>query len=163
MPQEEQAWLIQDMSKELKAWGHPRGPESHLILKSDNEGAVTTLRDHLARYHGGRISTGSPARGESSSNGTVEQAGQICREFARVFKDQLEEKAKIHLEPSDTIAQWLIRWAAMNVSRYHEGGDDHKTPYQRRRGRPCRLAVVPFGEKGPLQTPEGPNITTWKV
>ena len=48
-----------------------------------------------------------------------------------MFKDQLEEKANIHREPRDTIAQWLIRWAAMNVSRYHEGGDDHKTPFQR--------------------------------
>ena len=40
---------------------------------------------------------------------------------------------------------WLIRWAAMSVSRFLVGKDG-KTPYQRQRGRPCELGVVPFGE-----------------
>ena len=70
---------------------------------------------------GGRITTEGPAKGESSSNGTAEQAGQICREYARVFRGQLETKAKITLEAKDIIAQWMVRWAAMTVSRYHEG------------------------------------------
>ena len=40
---------------------------------------------------------------------------------------------------------WLIRWAAMCVSRY-QVGKDGKTPYQRQRGRNCDVGVVPFGE-----------------
>ena len=46
-------WVIKDMSMELKSWGHLGGTESQLILKSDSEGAMTILRDALAKYHGG--------------------------------------------------------------------------------------------------------------
>ena len=40
----------------------------------------------------------------------------------------------------------MIRWAAMLYSRY-AAGRDGRTPYERRRGRPCRLPIVCFGEK----------------
>ena len=32
----------------------------------------------------------SPAKGESQSNGAVEEAGKTVREFARLFKDVVE-------------------------------------------------------------------------
>ena len=32
----EMDWLVIDMSKELKAWGHGGGPDGHIIVKSDN-------------------------------------------------------------------------------------------------------------------------------
>ena len=68
------------------------------------------------------------------------------REFTRVLKEQLEDKAIIELKSDDIIVQWMIRWAAMLVSRYSTGKDG-LTPYERRRGRRCRIPMVPFGEK----------------
>ena len=76
-------WLIKDVSEEMKSWGHTGGPEEHLILKSDGEGAIKAVRDALAKYHGGRIVPECPPKGESQANGVVEQAGQMVREFAR--------------------------------------------------------------------------------
>ena len=87
-----------------------------------------------------------PPKGESSSNGAVEQSGQLVRELARVFRDQVEHNAQMTLSPQDNVVQWMIRWAAINISRYH-AGKDGKSAYERRRGRPCRIPVVPFAEK----------------
>ncbi len=42
--------------------------------------------------------------------------------------------------------QCLVGWAAMLYSRYKTGADGN-TAYQRQKGKPCRVEVVPFGEK----------------
>ena len=139
-------WLVKDICEELKTWGHAGGPGGHIILKSDNERAMAALRHAIAKFHGGVVVQESPAKGESQSNGAVEGAGRIVREFVRVFKIQIEEKAKIEIESTDAILQWIIRWAAMVCSRYLVGTDG-KTGWERRRGRPCNMHAIPFGEK----------------
>ena len=68
------------------------------------------------------------------------------REFIRVFKIQLEEKAGADIASTDVILQWAVRWAAMGCSRYFVG-EDGKTGFEKMRGRPCILVVLPFGEK----------------
>ena len=44
-----------------------------------------------------------------------------------------------------TIMQWMMRWAAMLLSRYRIG-DYNKTPYERQKGKVCDMEVLPFGE-----------------
>ena len=44
------------------------------------------------------------------------------------------------------IVLWMVRWAAMLVSRFLVDKDG-RTAYERRTGRRCRVPVVPFGEK----------------
>ena len=88
----EMDWLIKDMHEELKSWGHPGGEDNELILKSDGEPAIIALRERLSRYHGGKITPEQPPRGESSSNGKVEEAGKTIRSLAKVFKDMIEAK-----------------------------------------------------------------------
>ena len=141
----EMDWLIKDMSAELIAWGHTGGADSTLVMKSDGEPAVQALRDAVGRFHGGRVVPESPAKGESQSNGAVEGAGSTVREFARVIKDVSEDKANISLDSWDIITQWIVRWAAMSVSRYMVGKDG-RTAYERRRGRRCNVPSVPLGE-----------------
>ena len=63
----------------------------------------------------------------------------------KVYLNQLEERANIKLQATDSILLWLIRWVAMAYSRY-KLGTDGKTPYERQKGRKCVLEVVPFGE-----------------
>ena len=117
-----------------------------MVVKSDGENAIVAVREALARYHGGRIVPEVPAKNESQSNGVVEDAGKTIREFAIMLKDQLEERAKTTLNCDDVISLWMIRWAAMLVSRFLVGRDG-RTGYERRRGRRCKVPVVPFGEK----------------
>jgi len=141
----EMDWLIKDLSNELKIWGYPGGPEGRIILKSDGEPAIVAVRDALAKYHGGVVIPEGPAVGESQSNGLVEEAGKTVREFVRVMKEQVEDKAEISIDSADVVIHWMIRWAAMMVSRYMVGKDG-RTGFERRRGRPCRTPVACFGE-----------------
>ena len=142
----ENNWLIRDMSEELRAWGHAGGEAGRLILKSDGERSIVAVRDALAKFHGGRVIPESPPRGESQSNGTVEEAGKTVREYLRVLKEQIEHKAAIQLKGSDNIISWMVRWSAMVYSRFAIGRDG-LTAYERRRGRRCTIPTVCFGER----------------
>ena len=141
----ELTWLIKDLSEEIKTWGHMGGEGGKVILKCDGEPAMKAVRDALGRYHGGVIIPESPAVNESQSNGTAEEAGKTVREFVRVLKDQIEYHTKEDIGSMDVVVLWMVRWAAMLVSRFLKSKDG-KTPYESRRGRKCEILVVPFGE-----------------
>ena len=94
-----------------------------MILKSDGERAIVALREAIAKLHGGSITPEQPPKGEHQSNGVVEEAGKTVRDMARVLKIQVESNIKRQLEMSEPIMKWLIRWAAMCVSRFHVGKD----------------------------------------
>ena len=68
-------WLIRDIADELTSWGHAGGQSGHIILKSDGEFAIKAVRDAVAKYHGGKVIPENIPRGESQSNGTVEEGG----------------------------------------------------------------------------------------
>ena len=87
-----------------------------------------------------------PATGESQGNGKIEESGKTVIEFVKVFKDQIEFKANMTLDPQAKVMQWLVRWAAMAYNRYKRGPDG-KTAYERQKGRKCRIEVIPFAEK----------------
>ena len=126
--------------------GYHGGIGGHIILKSDGEPALVCLRDALSKYHGGTVVPELSAKNESQSNGTAKEAGKTVREFTRVLKEQIEDKTDAKLSAGDAITLWLVRWAAMVISRYLVGKDG-RTAYERRRGRPCRLEALPCGEK----------------
>ena len=142
----EMDWLIKDMHEELKSWGYPGGENNELILKSDGEPAIVALRERLSRYHGGKITPEQPPKGESSSNGKVEEAGKTVRSLAKVFKDMIESKIGEELSSDCVIMLWLVRWVAMMYSRF-KVGTDGKTAYERQKGRKCKQEVIPFAEK----------------
>ena len=102
------------------------------------------VRDAVARYHGGKVVPEGPPKGESQSNGAVEEAGKTVREFVRVLKEHLEYYANMQLKCDDVITLWMIRWSAMLCSRYLVGRDG-LTAYER--ARKCIVPLVAFGEK----------------
>ena len=142
----ERNWLIKDLSDQLKAWGHAGGEGGQLIIKTDGENSIVSIRDALARYHGGRVIPEAPPRGESQSNGAIEEAGKTVREYFRVLKEHVEHKTGFKVTGADVLTPWMIRWAAELYSRYAIGRDG-LTPYERRRGRRCAIPVAAFGER----------------
>ena len=96
-------WLIKDVCKELRTWGHQGGEGGKIILKSDTEASIHALRDAIGKHHGGEVIPEDPAKGESQSNGAVEEAGKTVREFTRVFKEQLEDNANTKVESADAV------------------------------------------------------------
>ena len=139
----EMDWLIKDLSNELTSWGHNGGAGGKIIVKCDGEASITAVRAALGRYHGGLVIPEEPAKGESRSNGLVEEAGKTIREYAMVYKEHLEEKSGCKIREDSIILQWIIRWAAMALSRYKVGVDG-KTAYERRKGRNCKLEAIPI-------------------
>ena len=140
----EMEWLLNSMVEELDEWGH-RGQD--LILKSDQEPSIEAVKKAVAALRVGRTIPESSARGESQSNGRAEDAGRRVREYARVLKEQMEDKMQGVLDAEDDIMQWLVRWAAMMMNRCRVGPDG-KTAFEKvRRGRKCRVEIIRFGEK----------------
>ena len=90
-------WLIKEVSRELKGWGHAGGIGGKIILKSDRERSLVAFRNAVARYHGGVVIPEDPPKNESQSNGAVEEAGKKVREFTRVLKRQIEDRAGMKL------------------------------------------------------------------
>ena len=78
------------------------------------------------------------------------------RDQARVLKLQVEARIGRKVTLSEPIVPWLVRWAAMSVSRF-QVGKDGRSPYERQRGRKCNLPVVPFGETVLFRMPEVAN------
>ena len=130
---------------EHKSWGHTGCAGGHVVLKRDNENPVKAFKDAVGTLLGGRVIPENPPKGESQSNGRIEEAGKTIRGFVRVMKDQVETEAAVKLEGRDNIVQWLVRWGAMVPSRFLVGKDG-KTPFERRRGRTCNIPTEKFGE-----------------
>ena len=97
-----------------------------------------------------------PPRGEHQANGLAEVTGRHIRDQARVMKLYLQHKIGRKVMESEPIMPWLLRWAAMSLSRF-QVGQDGKTAYERQKGRKCELEVVPFGEKVLYRLPEVAN------
>ena len=138
-------WLVKDLHAELKAWGRPGGGENKLVIKSDGESPIVAVREALARKHGGIVSPEQPPKGEHASNGVIEESGKTVRDMAKVLKLQLETQLGRTLHMKEPIMHWLVRRAAMSLSRF-QAGKDHNTANQRQTGKACNVEVVPFAE-----------------
>ena len=77
----------------------------------------------MSKLHGGDVTPEQPPKGEHASNGRVEEAGRSIRDTVRVYKLQLEANLKRRIGIKEPIMQWLVRWAAMALSRFKVGGD----------------------------------------
>ena len=152
-PDGDNSWLVKDMHQELKPWGHPGGGRNEIILKSDGEPAIVAVREALARCHGGQVTPEQPPKGEHQANGLAEVTGRHIRDQVRVMKLQLQKKLGRQVLEDEPVMAWMIRWAAMSMSRFRKGRDG-LTPYQRQKGRRCEIDAVPFGEVVHYRLPE---------
>ena len=91
------------------------------------------------------MSPEQPSKGEHASNGVVEEAGKTIRDMAKVFKLQLETNLGRSLHMKEPIMHWLVRWAAMALSRF-QVGKDRNTADQRQTGNTCGTYIVPFAK-----------------
>ncbi|MDA8584152.1 hypothetical protein N9L68_07945 [bacterium] len=51
----------------------------------------------------------------------------------------------MQIESSDLIMQWMVRWAAMLLSRFRKDQNGF-TPYEKARGKKCEVETLAFGE-----------------
>ena len=82
------------------------------------------VREALARCHGGRVTPEHPPRGEHQANGLAEVTGRHVRDQARVMKLHLRHRIGRQVLEAEPIMPWLLRWAAVSLSRFQVGHDD---------------------------------------
>ena len=66
--------------------------------------------------------------------------------MVRALKLQPEAKISAEIKMDDPIMKWMVRWAAMMLSRFRTSSGS-KTAHEKQTGRRCQLEVVPFAEK----------------
>ena len=148
--------------------GHTR-----VILKSDNEGAVLTLRRRVGRLlkmieRMENVQEESSAAYDSQSNGGVEVGVKLVRGMFRTLKLCLEARLGKYLPISHAITAWLLEHACTILNARARGSDGH-TPWQRVKGRSFRQLLLGFGEcvlyklpsKGPHSNPDGNMGGRW--
>ena len=116
-----------------------------MILKSDGERPIRALKEAVRKYHEGVVMMKVSDQGESQSNDKCEQAVQVVAEFVRVLKEQFEQGSEIQVVRNNPITHWMVRRAAMLLSKYGMGLDG-RTPHERRRGHLCGFAVPRRGK-----------------
>ena len=59
------------------------------------------------RGEAGEVCEETP-EGENQANGLVEQAGKTVREYVRVLRGQMEDKAGIEPRSDDVVVLWIV-------------------------------------------------------
>ena len=138
------------LAKRLLAWLREIGCEmSRIIIKTDNEPAIVTVVDNLARHRAAKgaqpmIVENSPVY-SSKSNGCVERGIQTVQGMIRTLRSALEARWCVKLPTDHAVWSWIAEYAAHLVNR-GEVGHDGKTPYERLKGKPGRTQGMEFGE-----------------
>ena len=73
--------------------------------------------------------------GDRRANGAAERAVQAIAEQVRVVRRGLEPRLELRLSVKHPVTAWLVERAGVLLSK-HQVGDDGKTGYQRRKGKP---------------------------
>lgn len=129
---------------QLKEWGLD---QAEIILKSDQEQAVTAIGDPMVKNRKPALTT--PERspvGESESNGHIENAIWMAESQFRTLKGYTESKLKTVIQTTHPVVSWLVRRSSWLQTRYAVGRDGF-APYQRQRHKKYRGDLYTIGEK----------------
>ena len=99
------------------------GNRSKLILKTDNEPALTALRDEVAKRLDGQVLCEAPPAEESPSNGCMENGVKLLKGVLRVHVVALEEKIGGQIPSAHPLMTWIVPHAGECITKYLKGPD----------------------------------------
>ena len=117
-----------------------------IIVKIDQEPANVEVQTAMQELRPDLIIPVNSPVGESESNGRAENAIRRVQEQIRTLRHHVEQRVGIKIPDQAPIMAWLVRWAGELISKYSRG-DDGKSPYERTRGKPSNVPLVPLGEQ----------------
>lgn len=132
--------VVKRLAQKLKTLGYKR-----LVLKSDPEPAIQSLKEAIIRERPDDIMFEDPPVYSHQSNGLVERTISKVQGQVRTMRSALESRVKARVRRSWDIVPWLVRHAAATLSRSNVG-EDGETPHSRVRGRKFRGACCELGE-----------------
>ena len=119
--------------------------DGDLIVRSDQEPAITSLVNEVGRLRGaaggGRFTVEASPVGSSGSNGRVERAIQSVQDQVRVMRVALQDRWKVDVSHRHAVFPWMLEYAAHLLNRY-EVGRDGRTAYERlkaKKAKPFRV------------------------
>ena len=130
----------------LMAWHREIGLEFvHIIVKSDNEPALTSLIESCTTLKSGsrRIIENSPVA-SWKSDGIVERAIQSVQGTITEKTRAIEEPWAVKIEVTYSMWPWIAEQAIL-LTRFRVGRDG-KTTYERLRGKSAKVQGVSFAE-----------------
>ena len=125
------------------------GHRNKFILKTDNEPALTSLRDGIIETlasSGVQILVEPPPVEESQSNGAIENGVRLVKEMVRVHMISLESRIQGEIPTFHPIMTWIVPHAANCITKYLVGHDG-KTAYQRLWGKTAQEEILEIGER----------------
>ena len=121
------------------------GSRRKMILKTDNEPALVCLRDGIIQKLDKEVLVEKLPKGESQSNGAMENAVNLVKGMLRTLLLALERRLGGTLPSFHPVIAWLIEHTGENISKFMVGKDG-KTGYERLFGKPARDEALEFGE-----------------
>ena len=137
----EEPWTIERVVKFIDLLGY-----REITLKSDTEVAIIAFRNRAAAMCKAEVTTEDAVKGDTESNGLIENAVMLIRGIIRTIKCHIERRTQEPLSDDSPVMPWLVEHAGCILSRCQKGRDG-KTPFERLHGKKPTQEFVPFGEK----------------
>ena len=139
----EDPWIVDQIIDDLATVGMSK---ERIIIKSDQEPAITELQTEIARRRGD-YGTGleNSKVGDSNNNGKIERAIRDVGGIVRTLKSFLSEKIGTAVTLDMMIVPWLIRHASYIITRSRVR-DHGRTSLRLMKGRVVNTEMLPFGE-----------------
>ena len=133
-------YSVKCVTKFIELLGHKR-----IVLKSDNEPAIKSLKDEVKRHTSVEIVNEESPVYESKSQGKCERTVQKVQEQFRAMKDGLETRLGERIDSGNPIIPWIVSHAADTINRYHIGKDG-KTANEKWKGKEFKRSTPETGE-----------------
>ena len=134
-------WISEQVARDLLKLGH----HGNLILRSDQEPAITDVLNRVAKLRGtSRTHLEQSPVGDSRANGVAERAIQTIEKLLRVHMLALADRLGGTVPVQHPLVEWLIEHVAGLYNRVAVGTDG-RTAVQRLKGKACSGFMVPFG------------------
>ena len=127
------------VTKLIKSLGLQNG-----TLKTDTENAIVALRSEV-QVRLPDIGFENAVKGESQTNGPVENAVERIEGMVRTLKSALDARYKAQVHPRHPVLCWMVDYAGSLITRFNRGSDG-RTPYERSTGKKWNISLPEFGE-----------------
>ena len=134
-------WLAKEFTDWLDTLGYGK-----ISIRCDMESSIGAWAREIKRVRTEETILEPAITGDPQSNGTAESAVKEVKGVMRSIIDHIEAHCKTKLSPEDVIIMWIVKHAALVISRYKIGADG-KTPYERTKGKKASQPMVSLGEK----------------
>ena len=110
-------WIVKRLCDDLESWGHTG---KDIMIRCDGEPSIRAMRKALGAFRSGNMVPEDIPPGEHEQMGFVEAHVKSTRNQFKTLRSASEENIGQKVPMDAHIMQWMVRWAAMLLSRFCE-------------------------------------------